>query len=193
MIAMVRGRVVDNAAGSVVIDVGGVGYEVSVPGRTALRLSGEVTLWIHTSVREDAIQLFGFETQSEKALFQQLITVQSVGPRTGLNALDALTAEALARAINAGDLRALGQISGVGKKTAERIVLELKGKVAAPVGEVVAPAAKVDDAFALALAQLGFKKSEIDAASARLADEGLTNAPLAERIASALRRMGASR
>lgn len=193
MIAMVRGRVVESSASGVVIDVNGVGYDVSVPGRTALRLAGEVTLWIHTSVREDAIQLFGFESQSEKALFQQLITVQSVGPRTGLNALDALTADALARAINAGDLRALGQISGVGKKTAERIVLELKGKVSAPVGEVVAPAAKVDDAFALALAQLGFKKSEIDTASAHLAEEGMAAAPLAERIAAALRRMGASR
>lgn len=196
MIAWLRGTVVDTGPASIVLDVHGVGYDVSVPGRTALRASGELALHVHTSVREDAIQLFGFTTPAEKALFLALVTVQGVGPKTALNALDALTADALARAVNTGDLRALSQVSGVGKKTAERIVLELKGKVVGGGGDATqaTPAApKVDDAFAVALAQLGFKKSEIDAASQRLADEGLATAPLPERIASALRRMGASR
>lgn len=195
MIAMLRGNVADTGTGRLVIDVNGVGYDVQVPGRTALTATGELTLWIYTSVREDAIQLFGFSSKTEKELFEALISVNQVGPRIGLNALDSLQPDALVRAINGGDLRVLSQISGVGKKTAERIVLELKGKLAAPVGTapVAAPTAKADDAFALALAQLGFKKSEIDAAAARISEEGLANAPVAERIASALRRMGASR
>lgn len=192
MIAMLRGEVADRAPGRLVIDCQGVGYDVQVPGRTALAVAGGTTLWVHTVVREDAILLFGFESKAEKELFEALIGVSQVGPRLALNALE-LPADALARAINAGDLRALSQISGIGKKTAERIVLELKGKVSGGVAGPVAPAPRADDAFALALAQLGFKKSEIDAAAARLAEEGQAGASLPERIAAALRRMGPSR
>lgn len=190
MIARLRGTVAEIALDRLVIDVNGVGYDVQVPARTAeaARLDTALTLHVHTAVREDAIALYGFATASEKETFLLLTTVQQVGPRLALNALSALTVDAFARAVNTNDLRALTGISGVGKKTAERIVLELKGKLVAS-ATAAAPAARVapDDPLPLALAQLGYKKSEIDVVIAKLAERGLDKAPLQERLAESLR------
>ncbi len=193
MIARLAGTVADIRGDQLVIDVNGVGYAVGVPLRNAegLNEGDAVTVWVYTAVREDAITLYGFLTREEKAVFEQLISVSQVGPRLGLNALSKFTANALAAAIEGNDLRALSSITGVGKKTAERIVLELRGKMAvAPAGApagIAAPARVADDGFAIALAQLGYKRSEIDLAIERLRAEGLLERPLGERITAALR------
>ena len=193
MIARLSGTVADISGDQLIVDVQGVGYAVGVPLREAEALSeGEsVTLWVYTAVREDAIQLYGFGTRADKAVFEQLISVSQVGPRLGLNALSKYTAQQLGLAIETNDLKTLSSISGVGRKTAERLVLELRGKMTvapSPTGGVVAAAPpKVDDGFAIAMAQLGYKRSEIDLAGERLKSEGLTEKPLGERITAALR------
>lgn len=191
MIARLRGAVADVHADQLVLDVNGVGYAVGVPLRTAESVAegDDLTLWVHTAVREDAITLYGFATREEKTAFELLISVSQVGPRLGLNALSRLTVAALAAAIEGNDLKALSAISGVGKKTAERIVLELRGKMALAPGVVppAAPARAAEDGFALALAQLGYKRSEIELAAERLKADGLLERPLGERITAALR------
>lgn len=193
MIARLHGDVVEIAPDRLVLDVNGVGYEVFVTTRTAdtARLDTPLTLHVHTALREDSLTLFGFSSTSEKAAFLQLNTVQGVGARTALNALSTLAVDALATAVNGNDLRVLCGIPGVGKKTAERMVLELKGKLSfAPAvlpGASPAPRAAPDDPLPLALAQLGYKKSEIDQALARLSERGLTAAPLSDRLAESLR------
>ena len=191
MIARLSGTLAAIEGDTLVVDVHGVGYAVSVPTRlaAAARIDTGVVLWVHTAVREDAITLYGFGTTGDRAAFELLIGVTGVGPRIALSALSALSVADLARAIEGNDLRALSAISGIGRKTAERLVLELRGKLAwTPGGADPAPRpAAVDDPLALALAQLGYKKSEIDLAVGRLADAGLGHAPLAERIAAALR------
>lgn len=192
MIARLRGEVVEREPGRLVVDVNGVGYEVWVPTRVAEAAREQVTLRVHTAVREDAITLYGFATAEEKATFEKLIAVSGIGPKLGLACLSGLDADAFARAVNAGDLRTLSQVPGVGKKTAERIVLELKGKLvaSAPLGPVGTPVARpADDALPLALAQLGYKRSEIDVAVAHLVELGKADAPLAERIQISLQRL----
>jgi Holliday junction DNA helicase RuvA len=195
MIARLRGDVVEIAPDHLVLDVNGVGYEVFVTTRTAdtARLDAPVTLHVHTALREDALTLYGFASASEKVAFLQLNTVQGVGARTALNALSTLAVDALATAVNGNDLKALCGIPGVGKKTAERMVLELKGKLSGAAAAIPtsAPRAAPDDPLPLALAQLGYKKSEIDQALARLADRGLTAAPLNDRLAESLRMFAA--
>jgi Holliday junction DNA helicase RuvA len=193
MIARLRGEVVEVAADRLTIDVGGVGYEVLVAGRTAVgaRIGATATLRVHTAVREDAITLYGFETAGEKSAFEQLITVQGIGPRLALGALGTLNPGELARAVEANDLRTLTAIPGVGRKTAERIALELKGKLGfhddGPAPRPANVAAVAEDPLPLALAQLGYKRAEIDSVVARLADGGLAEAPTEQRLAAALR------
>lgn len=191
MIARLSGKLVTVDGDAVILDVQGVGYAVSVPARLAetLRVDQPLVLWVHTAVREDAITLYGFESLADRGAFELVIGVSGIGPKIGLSLLSALAVPDLARAIEGNDLRALTAVSGVGRKTAERLVLELRGKLAwAPaVGGPTARPAAPDDPLALALAQLGYKKSEIDLAAARLADAGLAAAPLPERIAAALR------
>ncbi len=191
MIARLSGSVAEIAPDHLVLDVQGVGYEVFVTARTAetARLESPLTLHVHTALREDSLTLYGFTSAAEKATFLLLNTVQGVGARTALNALSALAVDALASAVNGNDLRALCTIPGVGKKTAERMVLELKGKLTFSVAAIPtsAPRAAPDDPLPLALAQLGYKKSEIDTALARLAERGLSAAPLNDRLAESLR------
>jgi Holliday junction DNA helicase RuvA len=190
VIARLRGTVVEIGPDRLVVDVGGVGYEVLVPTRTAetARLDAPITVQVYTALREDALTLYAFSTAAEKECFQLLITVQGVGARTALNALSTLAVDALSRAINGNDLRALSAIPGVGKKTAERLVLELRGKLAlSPAAAVPAAKTTPDDPLPLALAQLGYKKSEIDLALTRLGERGLAAAPLDARLAESLR------
>jgi Holliday junction DNA helicase RuvA len=192
MIARLRGEVAEVEADRLVVDVQGVGYDVLVPGRTAVsaRVGAPVILHVHTAVREDAITLFGFESPAERRCFEQLLGVNGVGPRMALSALGALAPDVLARAVNGNDLKTLTGIPGIGKKTAERLVLELKGKLEGGPGtstptpsRAVAP----DDPLPLALAQLGYKRSEIESVVARLAADGLAEAPSDQRLAAALR------
>ena len=132
MIAQLRGTLVDKHPNLAVVDVGGVGYEVTIPvsAYSSLPAPGsEVRLYIHTHVREDALSLFGFTSQADKDLFEKLITVSGIGPSLAIKALGGLTSADLTAAIRSGSVEQLVRIPGVGKKTAERLVLELRDKL----------------------------------------------------------------
>ncbi len=148
MIAHLRGTLLEKHPNQAVVEAGGVGYDVSIPVSTysALPEPGqEVRLRIHTHVREDAIQLFGFSTGEEKMLFEKLISVSGIGPKLGITVISGLAAADLITAIRAGATERLVRIPGVGKKTAERIILELREKlpeVAAGAALATAPEGK---------------------------------------------------
>ena len=132
MIAHLRGTLLEKHPNLVIVDTGGVGYEVTIPvsAYSSLPETGaEVQLHIHTHVREDALSLFGFVSAADKALFEKLITVSGIGPKLAVTALGGLTAPDLAQAIREGSIEQLVRIPGVGKKTAERMVLELRDKL----------------------------------------------------------------
>ncbi len=134
MIAHISGKLIQKQPNSVIVDVGGVGYELNVPLSTFYDLGdigANVSLRVHTHVREDALQLFGFRTEAEKKLFLLLNSVSGIGPKLAITVLSGLSAEELIQAIRAGNLTKLTGIPGVGKKTAERMLVELKDKVAA--------------------------------------------------------------
>ncbi|MFN0109462.1 MAG: Holliday junction branch migration protein RuvA [Blastocatellia bacterium] len=134
MIAHISGKLIQKQPNSIIVDVSGIGYELNVPLSTFYDL-GEVgsivSLRVHTHVREDALQLFGFRTEAEKKLFLLLNTVSGIGPKLAITVLSGLSAEELIQAIRAENLTKLTGIPGVGKKTAERMLVELKDKVAA--------------------------------------------------------------
>ncbi len=132
MIAHLRGTILEKQPNRVVVDVGGVGYDVAVPLSTFYGLGepgGEVSLRVHTHVREDAIALFGFASALELDLFERLIGISGIGPKVGLAVLSGIEPSELISAIERGDLARLTAIPGVGKKTSERIVLELKDRL----------------------------------------------------------------
>lgn len=169
MIAQVRGRLVRKEPQEAVVDVGGVGYRVTIPLSTFYRIGepgDEVTLLTHTHVREDALALFGFLTAAEQALFERLIAVSGVGPKLAVSILSGIEAPDLVSALRASDVARLTRIPGVGKKTAERLVLELKDKVqglaateeAAPAG----PAASAKEDLVSALVHLGYSRPEAE-------------------------------
>ncbi len=143
MIAHLRGQLLEKHPNQAVVEAGGVGYDVIIPVSTfsALPAAGqEVRLRIHTHVREDAISLFGFLTQDEKLVFEKLISVSGIGPKLGITVLSGLAVSDLVTAIRAGDVDRLVRIPGVGKKTAERIILELKEKLPATTTDSAVPA-----------------------------------------------------
>lgn len=132
MIGALRGSLADKQPSRVVIDVNGVGYEVHVPLSTFYGLGdlgSEISLRVHTHVREDVLSLFGFATKLELDVFERLIGISGVGPRLALAVLSGIESPDLVRAVQAGDVARLTRIPGVGKKTAERIVLELKDRL----------------------------------------------------------------
>ena len=163
MIAHLRGRLFAKQPGQAIVEAGGVGYDVtiSVPTFTALPAEGgEVSLYIYTQVREDTLALFGFKERDEKRLFERLITVSGVGPKLAVTILSGLNPERTVEAIRGQDHATLTRIPGVGKKLAERLVVELKEKLddlatAAPVPGVTAPAA--EDVLS-ALVNLGYQR-----------------------------------
>ena len=166
MIGMLSGRVVEKDFSSCLIDVNGVGYEVLIPLSTFDKLPLEnenITLYIHTAVREDAITLFGFAGKDEKQLFQQLINVSGVGGKLALNVLSAMPASSFCAAVSSGDVKSLSRINGVGKRTAERLIVELKGKLAGidPAAASPVSGSAAADACA-ALEQLGFRKDAVN-------------------------------
>ena len=131
MIALIRGKLAYRSTDHVIIDVGGVGYRLFIPLSTFYSLpeNGEVSLFTHTHVREDALLLYGFLTLEEKDLFGTLISISGIGPKLAVNILSHIPAKDLKRAIASGDIKRLSSLPGIGKKTAERLVLELKDKV----------------------------------------------------------------
>ncbi len=132
MIALISGKIVYKSIAHVIVDVQGVGYRVSIPLTTFYELpeTGQaITLHIHTNVREDAINLFGFHSVQERDLFQLMISVSGIGPKIAMNILSGISAPELLNAISGGNVGKLVNVPGVGKKMAERLVLELKEKV----------------------------------------------------------------
>lgn len=195
MIAQLVGKVVRKDPERLVVDVGGVGYLVHCTEATSARMpvGSLVTLRIHTSVREDAIELFGFATELEERLFHELNRVPGVGPRMALHVLSGGTPEEIAGAIVRGDMARLKKLPGVGKKTAERLVVDLRERLApyagaAPVAEVPRGAAAPlrQDELAQALAALGYKPAEAERLAA-VARERAPGGTLEELVKEALR------
>jgi Holliday junction DNA helicase RuvA len=165
VIAHLRGTLLEKQPNRVVVDVGGVGYDVAVPLSTFYGLAdagGEVSLRVHTHVREDAISLFGFATPLELDLFERLIGISGIGPKVGLAVLSGIEPMELIGAIERGDLARLTAIPGVGKKTSERIVLELKDRLpkarVAPVTAGAGGAPVLRDDLLSALMNLGYHR-----------------------------------
>ena len=153
--------------GIVVLDTGGVGYEVFLSLQTMcrLQLNEQAELFIHTHVREDQITLFGFASPKERTLFRRLTTVSGIGARLGLNLMSGMPTEELARAIECGDDAAIARTPGIGKKTAQRLILELRGKLdAQDLGAPAQPASGAAEDVRSALINLGYKPAQIDPA-----------------------------
>jgi Holliday junction DNA helicase RuvA len=172
MIAQLRGLLVEKHPNQAVVETGGVGYDVTIPISTFAHLpdaGAEVRLRIHTHVREDALALYGFLTSDEKALFEKLIGVSGIGPTLAVKVLSGVAAADLVNALRRGEVERLVRIPGVGKKTAERMVLELRDKLPAVTGEEpVVPAAEtlapVEQDVLSALLNLGCARPQAEAA-----------------------------
>ena len=169
MIGQLSGVIADKSPPQVLVDVGGVGYELDVPMSTFYNLPGlgeRSTLLTHFVVREDAQVLFGFLTAPERETFRMLIKISGVGPRTALSILSGLTVGDLAQAVTAQDASRLVKVPGIGKKTAERLLLELKGKLGADLGPAIGgkPASDAQADILQALIALGYSEREAQAA-----------------------------
>jgi holliday junction DNA helicase RuvA len=200
MIGRLTGKVLaQEADGGIVLDVNGVGYELAAPlgtlGRVRADDAGRVTLWVHTHVREDALALFGFADEGEREAFRALLGVSNVGPKIAVAVLGALPSIELARAVARKDLAALTAIYGIGKKIAERLLLELRDKLplspppATDASGAVAIGSRStgeeDDRLRAALTGMGFRPAEADRAIASLG-ERVHGMPMGELLREAL-------
>ena len=204
MIGRLRGILLETQAPHLLIEAGGVGYEVEAPMSVFYRLpetGREVTLYTHFVVREDAQLLYGFADARERELFRTLIKVNGVGPKLGLTLLSGIEAAEFVRCVHAGDSSTLVKLPGVGKKTAERLIVELKDKLSkwdsalaspgdfnnTPLGQVIQQqTADIEQEAVSALVALGYKPQEASKVIARINSDGLSSAEL---IRQALRSM----
>lgn len=202
MIGRLRGTIVQQGLeGLVILEVGGVGYELHVPLGTVGRLpeggAGEVILHVHTHVREDALILYAFDTPEDKAAFRALLTVNSIGPKLALAILSSLSAPELAQAIARGEKAAFKGISGVGSKTVERILLDLKDKLlftptstATPRAAVRKPTAPAVAGVAAqvvgALVLMGYKRPDAERAVESVTEHDEVDRPLETVLREAL-------
>ncbi len=192
MITTLQGVVADKGDSFLVVETGGLGFKVHVPAPLAVRwgtLGRRVQLFTHLHLRENEVSLYGFETRNELSFFEALLAVSGIGPKVALGALSAGHVEALRSAIAAGDSDYLTQLPGIGKKTAQRIVLDLRGKLEEE--ELVpAPAlSPVDADVVAALLSMGYSDTEARAAVASLPREEM---PVEERLLLVLRQFGAA-
>jgi holliday junction DNA helicase RuvA len=169
MIAHLRGTLLAKHPNQAIVETHGVGYDVaiSVPTFTEMPAAGaEVALHIHTHVREDALSLYGFLRLAEKQLFEKLLTVSGIGPKLAITILSGMPVDEMVGAIRGGDLARLTRIPGIGKKTAERMVLELRDKLPVPTGttEISAAATPVEEDVISALVNLGYQRAAADKA-----------------------------
>ena len=187
MIGRLRGKLIIKRAPQLLVDVNGVGYEVDAPMSSFYALPDlgeEVTLFTHMVVREDAQLLYAFATEAERSFFRKLIKINGVGAKMALAILSGMSVDAFARCIQEGDVASLVRLPGVGKKTAERLIVEMKDKLQAeiesslPSGVVVEVAAQVDDPLedALsALVALGYKANEAQRMVKAIKPDGLAS------------------
>jgi holliday junction DNA helicase RuvA len=167
MIAHLRGKLIAKHPNEAVVEAAGVGYQVtiSVPTFSDLpSLGSEVALFIHTHVREDALALFGFLRPEEKQLFEKLISVSGIGPKLAITILSGMQAEAMVAAIKGNNVALLTRIPGIGKKTAERMVLELRDKLESFGVPAVAVASPVEEDVLSALVNLGYNRALVEKA-----------------------------
>ena len=199
MIALLTGRLAFKAPTHLALDVHGVGYEIFIPLSTYYNLpdlNESLSLSIHTYLREDAIQLFGFSTQQEKDAFVLLMTVSGIGPKSALGILSALPVPDLVSAIQSGDVEKLESVPGIGKKSAGRLVLELKDKLTklhpglAPAADATAPGQDktFDDALS-ALTNLGYRAADAREALKRVRKSRPGSPSLQELIREALKEL----
>jgi len=179
MIAHLRGRLLARHPNQVVVETGGVGYEVAISVPTFSNLpsvGSEVALHIYTHVREDLIALYGFLRPAEKQLFEKLIAVSGIGPKLAITALSGMPADELTEAIRGNDVSRLTRVPGIGRKTAERLVLELRDKLPFPgAGEVPVPppGTPVEEDVLSALMNLGYPRAAAEKAVSAAAKNGL--------------------
>jgi Holliday junction DNA helicase RuvA len=190
MIAKLTGKIVQKKIDTVIVDVNGVGYRVYVLGRVLENLNGEISLFTHLYVREDHMSLYGFLSEEELSLFELLISVSGIGPKAGLGILSVGDTDMIKKAIAEGRSDILKSVSGVGKKTADRMVLELSEKVAkfagpAPAGEP--PTVAADDVTS-ALVNLGYRRSEAERVVDGIARSGAP-ADFGDYLKSALKKL----
>lgn len=191
MIATLHGKIQARTEDALIVNVGGVGFRVRVPTNTLANLGAvgsEVQLFTHLHVREDEIALYGFATEDERNLFETLLTVSGIGPKVGLGILSAAPADTLRIAIAQGNLDVLTAIPGIGKKTAQRLILELKGKIdVSGLGEV-SELTPLDKDVIDALINLGYSAAEATRAARAVPSNVQT---LEERVRVALQHLGA--
>lgn len=196
MIGRLRGIVsAESPDGEVLLDVRGVGYELRMPlgslGRVEVEPDGTRTIHVHTAYKQDGVDLYGFANLAERGIFRALISVPNVGPKTAIGILGAVPMQELAAAVEAGDIGRLSKVPGIGKKTAERMIVELKGKLTSAANEPELPGsrsvpkgAKTDRLIA-ALTNMGYRAAEAGRAVEALGD-AIESASLAECLRDAL-------
>lgn len=195
MIGHLKGNILHKDARYVVLDVGGVGYKVGLTAERVrvLKEGSEASFWIHTVVREDALDLYGFEDRETLAFFELLITISGIGPKSALGIMNAAPLSSLKEAVISGETAYLTKISGIGKKIADKIVLELKGKVFddGEVGVDTGRGARDGDVDALeALKALGYTHKEAREALENLPADISASKNSAEKVKAALRTLG---
>ena len=192
MISLLRGKIAEKSEGSLIVDVGGVGYGVTVPLSTFSYLADtgtEVELKIHTHIKENSLELFGFLTENEKNIFQCLIGISGIGPKAATNILSNIAPEDLITSIATGDLTRR-KVPGIGPKTAARIINELKDKL--PVYELdksADPATSAVDDVKSVLLNLGYTKNEIEENISHLNDLSVKNGNMEDMVREALKIM----
>lgn len=195
MIASLRGKVISAGINRVVIEAQGVGYDVAVPLSTldSLPKEGEVFLHVHTTMRENAVELYGFGTQEEKTLFEMLLTVAGIGPKTSLLILSGITPESLKKSIMEGDRRRLTAIPGVGKKSAERILLELKDKIAKSLLDRKLPdgqgLSSMEEDLVSSLVNLGYPQRIAEATAKKIVEKNGSSIDLTQAVKLALKEL----
>lgn len=195
MIAELNGTIVRKSPAEAVVDVGGVGFRVLIPVSTYRELGKEGTgahLFTYLHVREDALDLFGFHSDAERSLFRALISVSGIGPKLGLAVLSGLSPEVFHRAVVEEDLGLLTSVSGIGKKTAQRMIVELKEKLSgldvATIGGVAGEAGEEAGDAVLALVSLGMKRNSAREAVLKVQREAGCDLPIEELVKRALRK-----
>lgn len=181
MLSYIKGKIADAGENTLVVECGGLGYEMTVSRAAAAGASigDDVKLPVYLSVTENGVALYGFKDASEKDMFLKLINVSGIGAKMAIGILGGVGVNELIAAIAQGDIAALSSVKGVGKKTAERIVLELKDKIGAEIADIgekcgIMPGIVPDEDAVLALIALGFNKNEAVAAVSRVNGKGLT-------------------
>jgi len=194
MYEYLTGRLVTRGPDEVVLDLGGVGWRLLVSGATTSRLPpvGETTtLFTHHTIRDEKALLYGFYSREERGLFEKLLGVSKIGPAIALGLLSAMEPERLAGAVDAGDVGLLSKVKGVGKRTAERLCVELKGRMEL-VGSLPGPVTDRGASVSSALMALGYPRTQAAAAALEVASKAPSDVPLEELVKLALATIGKS-